>query len=296
MQRLVQVPENDRHEHGADVAREGHADQLADKVGDHGSDGHRHQKGRDILDDVQGGKLLTAGCVDLVKVRNVIFTGIRLQIIFYDELSCQRTAQQDAGDQAEGRRRGTDLNAGRITHVREGLAVGARGSVSADHGDGAGQQGVGRFQAHSLADADADHVLEDRDHARAQPVDDQQRAALRQKREACAEAHAGEEGQHERALEIGVELESKGIRGVADKGDEHEDKAAHHRSRDAVLVQEFRLAFDKIADQQQDRCHGCGHDGCAVDIQNAFHKFKRHNIPPLILFTVAVYSSDASTA
>ena len=128
--------------------------------------------------------------------------------------------------------------------------------MAADHGDGGGEQGVGSVQAHRGAYGDADDVLEDGDDAGAQPVDNQHDAAFFQQGEAGTQTYGGKERQHKDILEGVCEVKGKGIAGMSGKGDEHEQEAAHHRGRDAVLGQEADLVFDEIADQQQDGRHG----------------------------------------
>ncbi len=126
--------------------------------------------------------------------------------MFHDQASRQRSADQNAGDQAEGSGSGAHADSRTVAHLLKGGAVGARRAVSADHGDGAGQQGVGGLKADNLAYGDADHVLKDGDDTGHQPVDHQQHAAPLQQGEAGAETHSSEEGQHEGALEIRVKL------------------------------------------------------------------------------------------
>ena len=96
-----------------------------------------------------------------------------LQVILDDEAAAQRSAHKHAGDQAEGGGGGAHAHSGGVAQALKGGAVRAGCSVAADHGDGGGQQGVGGLQAHRGAYGDADDVLEDGDHAGAQPVDDQ---------------------------------------------------------------------------------------------------------------------------
>ena len=148
--------------------------------------------------------------------------------------------------------------------------------MAADHGDGGSQQGIGRLQADELADTDADAVLEDGNDTCDQPVDDEQQAALLQQLEAGAQTDGGEECQHEGTLEVGVEVERKGVGHMTDEGDEHEQEAAHNRCGNAVLVQNLDLALDEEADQQQNGSHGGSHDRISVEIQHAFEHFNRH--------------------
>ena len=146
--------------------------------------------------------------------------------------------------------------------------------MAADHGDGGRQQGVGGLQTYRGAHCDADDVLEDGDHTGAQPVDDQQDAALLQQGEAGAQTHGGEEGQHEGVLEGVGEVEGKSTGGVAGEGDEHKDEAANDGSRDTVLGQEVDLVFDRVTDQQKNGSHCQGHDCVGVDVEDVFHSFK----------------------
>ena len=95
-----------------------------------------------------------------------------------------------------------------------------------------------------------------------------------------AQADGGEERHHERTLECRVELERERAALMSGKGDEHEQEAAQHRSRNAVLREEAHLLPDPEADQEQDGGKRRRHDHRTADIQCTFNSFKRHKSPP----------------
>ena len=159
-----------------------------------------------------------------------------LQVILDDQPAAHGAADEHGADQAEGGGGSAHQLALVIAHLHKGAAIGQSRAVSADHGDGAGQQGIGGGQAHRSAHGDADDVLEDGDDAGGEPIDNQQHAALFQQGEAGAQAHGGEEGQHKGILEGVGEVEGEGVGGISGPGDEHEQEAAHHGGGDAVFI------------------------------------------------------------
>ena len=292
---LVHVAEDDGNKHCSHVAGERHADELADPAGEHGSDGHADDDGRHVLDDVKVGEVdLLAGGIDALHVGVAVVVLLGLQVVLHDQASRQRSADQNAGDQAEGSGSGAHADSRAVAHLFKGGAVGARRAVSADHGDGAGQQGVGGLKADNLADCDADHVLKDGDDTGHQPVDHQQHAAPLQQGEAGAETHGGEEGQHEGALEIRVKLEGEAVGHVSDEGDNHEQEAAHHRCGNAVLLKERNLLLDPVSDQKKNGSKRQSKNGVTGNGHDTFGRFKCHYAPSsssrngLIYYTTSV--------
>ena len=182
------------------------------------------------------------GCVQGIGV-------VRGQMILLDQHAGHRAAHQNAEDQAEGRSCRANGDTCRISHLGKGETVGACRSVSADHGDGACQERVGIRKACDIGEADADAILDDRDDAGDQPVDDQQDAALLQKGKGRAKADGGKERHHERTLKCRVELDYEHAAPMSGKGDEHEQETAQHRSRNAVLREEAHLLPNPEADQ-----------------------------------------------
>ena len=64
--------------------------------------------------------------------------------------------------------------------------------------------------------------------------------------EACSEAYGRKEGQHKGILIVGIKLEGKGFRLMANKGDEHKEETADNRSRDAVAPEGRALVLDPV--------------------------------------------------
>lgn len=95
-----------------------------------------------------------------------------------------------------------------------------------------------------------------------------------QQREAGAQAHGGEEGQHKGVLEGVGKVKGKASGHMARKGDEHKQESADDRSRNTILGQEMDFLFDKIADQQKDRCHSQGQCCVYIDVQHIFYRFE----------------------
>ena len=206
---LVEVADDHGDEHRADVGREAHADEFADPAGDQAADRHADEDGRDVLDDVQRGQLLGRAGVYFLNGSVEVLAFVRGKVVFLDEQTGDRSADQHAEDQAKGGRSRTDRHAGGIAHLNEGRAVGACSAVAADHGDGAGEQCVGIFKAGNSGKPDADEVLDDGHRSGDQPVDHQQHAAFLQQLHRRAETDCREERDHERILQAGVEVEAE---------------------------------------------------------------------------------------
>ena len=170
---LIQVADDNRHEHGAHVGGEAHADELADPAGDLGAQGHADQKGRHVLHHIEGGELLAVSLIDLLHGGIQGLAVVRGQMILLNQHPGHRAADENAEDQAEGCRSRTDGDAGGIAHLHKGRAVGAGRAVSADHGDGAGEQRIGVLKTGHGGKSDTDTVLDDGYDACNQPVDDQ---------------------------------------------------------------------------------------------------------------------------
>ena len=148
--------------------------------------------------------------------------------------------------------------------------------MAADHGNGAGQQGIGSFNAKDLGEGDADAVLADGNDPGYQPVDDQQTAAFFQQGDAGTQAHGGEEGQHEGVLEVGVEFEPVGACLVTDEGDEHKEESPYHRGGDAVLPEGRAFPFDPVPQQQHHSGQCGGKDRISLESQDIFQHNDGH--------------------
>ena len=280
---LVQVADKHSYEQCADIGREAHSDQLANPAGNLGSKRHAEQDRGHVLQDVQAGELFAVSCIDLFDGSVQGLGVVRCQVVLLNQHACHWSAHQDAEDQAEGRSCCADGDTCRIAHIGKGGTVGACRSVSADHGDGTCQERVGILKACDIGDTDADAVLDDGYDAGNQPVDDQQDATLLQKRKGRAQADSGEKRHHERTLEGRIELERERAALMSGKGDEHEQEATHHRSRNAVLREKAHLLPDPEANQEQYGGQRRRHDHRTADIQCTINSFKRHKFPPFFL-------------
>ena len=276
----VQVANKHSDKHCADIGREAHFDQLAEPAGDLGSECHAEQDRGHVLQDVQVGELFAVSCIDLFDGSVQGLGVVRGQVVLLDQHAGHRAAHQNAKDQAKGRSCRADGDSCRIAHLDKGGTVGACRSVSAGHGNGTCQKRVGVLKACDIGEADADAVLDDRDDAGDQPVDDQQDSALLQKGKGRAQADGGEERHHERTLECRVELERERAALMSGKGNEHEQEAAQHRSRNAVLREEAHLPPEPEAEQEQGSGQRRRHDHRTADIQCTFNSFKKHKLPP----------------
>lgn len=83
--------------------------------------------------------------------------------------------------------------------------------------------------------------------------------------EACSEAYGRKEGQHKGILIVGIKLEGKGFRLMANKGDEHKEETADNRSRDAVAPEGRALVLDPVSDEEHDGRKGCRADRIGFD-------------------------------
>lgn len=273
---FIQVPEDHGGEHGPYIGGEAHVYQFPDPAGDHGADGHAAQDGGDVLDNVQGAEFFLGSGVDFFHIRVEVFRGIRFQMVLFNEHPGYRAPYQHRGDETEGGGGHAHFQAGRIAHGYEGLPIGGCGAVAPDHGNGAGQESIGGFNAEDLGKGDADYILTDGDDAGYQPVDDQQGSAFFQQGDAGAQAYGGEEGQHKGILEIGVEFESVGSGLVADEGDEHEQESSHYRSRDAVFPEGGTLPLHPVSQKQHNGCQGGGKNGIRFESQDIFQHNDGH--------------------
>ena len=204
----------------------------------------------DVRHYVEARELAARGSVDALDVVVVVLVFLGLEPVSLDERASERAADEDGGDEAEGRGRRADERAVRVAHADEVAAVAERRAVAAYHGYRGGEQRVGRFDADERADADPDEVLEYGDDAAAEPVDDEQQAALLEQLEARAEADGREEGEHEVILEDVREFHLEGPGDVAREGDEHEDEAADDGRGDAVFRKRGDFLPDVVAEQQ----------------------------------------------
>mgnify|MGYP000266931022 FL=1 len=111
----------------------------------------------------------------------------------------------------------------------------------------------------------SDGILADGNGACREPVDDEQGPAFFEEGEACSEAYGRKEGQHKGILIVGIKLEGKGFRLMANKGDEHKEETADNRSRDAVAPEGRALVLDPVSDEEHDGRKGCRADRIGFD-------------------------------
>ena len=279
MSGVIDVAEDDRHEHRHDVAGQREVPRLGehgvDVLGHHSADRHEgqhkaqhlHEAGR--IDRIGAAFAHDLGSALLI---DSFIAGGDVNVVLLDQHAADRTAEQAAHDQAE--RGGSDGDGLRTDDAeRFGGAAECRGrAVTAFKRNGSGHDAEHGVNAEHLGQTGADAVLDHSEQPAEDQVNDQCLAALGDKRKAAADTDRGEEGQHHRRLKRGGELDRRAAVVVQDQGHDGHDQTADDRRRDAERLKEAQLAAQTVAkDQQQQRDSG-GPQRVELEMQHVFSK------------------------
>ena len=178
----------------------------------------------------------------------------RAEAVSAHQLRPDRSPEEAAAHQPEGGRRHRQRDgAGEVVLLLHQLAERGAGAVPARHGDGAGDEAEQRIDAEHVGEAHPDGVLQHREERGEPPEDEDLPAADLEQAEAGAESDGGEEGDHERRLQPGVELEGQDAGLPERQGDGGEDEPAHHRGGDVEPVQHADLAPDAVPGKEDER-------------------------------------------
>jgi hypothetical protein len=190
----------------------------------------------------------------------------RLELVLPDQPGRDGAADQAPRNKAEGggghgeghRVRETELVLHQLPERRPR-------SMTAGHGDRAAEKPKKGIDAHPPGQGRAHSGLHQGEHARQNPEDQHLRSADFEQSEARAEADGGEEGDHQRRLERGVELEGQGPGLAQSHRDRREEEAADHGGGDVESIKEPDAAPDRVTHEEQDRGEGQGLDEVELD-------------------------------
>ena len=277
---IVHVADQRADQHAADGGRHGQADRG--EALDHPAAGpHREQQHDDRLERVElAGRVSFHGghaTFDVVcdRCRGGV-RGLRTgDAVTAHQHGDRRSADHPAADDAGHRRGHRDrLRAAQAGGLERGCE-GEAGRRSTGQRRRAGQHAEHRMQVEQPRDRDAHQVLHHREEGGQQQEQHHRPAAGLEQAEAGVDADRGEERDHQRRLQGGVELEQLGSAGMCPPDHQRHQQAADHRFRQVVAAQHRDRAAQRIAGEQRQSGEGDGLDDIQLDHARASGRSRR---------------------
>jgi hypothetical protein len=178
-----------------------------------------------------------------------------------DRRPADHAAADDAGHRGGHRDRFRAAQAGRLERRCEGEA----GRRAAGQRGGAGQHAEHRMQVEQPRHGDAHQVLHHREERGQQQEQHHRPTAGLEQAEAGVDADRGEERDHQRRLQRGVQLEQRRFACVRPPCRQCHQQAADHRFRQVVAAQHRDGAAQRVAGEQRKAGEGHGLDDIQLD-------------------------------
>ena len=174
----------------------------------------------------------------------------RIQLELLDQMICKGTTKQRAADQTEGGAGHTDGKTCSISHVGNRLAEGTAISMTTDHGGGASQEAIDRFDSSCEGKHNTQNALYRNQYTAEYIVNNNVLSALLQTLHTRGKADTSKERNHGRRLISRIKFKTQNPCHVKNAVNERKCKATGYRGRNAETLQKRNMIPEIIAQKQ----------------------------------------------